>query len=556
MFGSSMSDQQKASSELAFELLTLAVVMVLLHLCSRYNYLLFHTLAEVTRIVILFSIFVLAWHSRRWSKSNYLVFVGISYLFVASLELVHALAYKGMGVFPGYDANLPTQLWICFRYLESVSLLLAALLIDRRTSAPVLFAVYLVVTVALAASIFAGKFPDCFVEGKGLTPFKIQSEYVIVGIFIATIVPLAAQRRAFDRDVLLLLVASLVAAAAAEIAFTQYVSVYGPANELGHYLLLVSSYCMYRAILVVGLVNPYALLFRDLAQKESELEVRVEQRTAALTQSEERYRQLNIELEQRVQDRTAKFEAANKELEAFAYSVSHDLRAPLRAINGFSRILLEDYGGRLDAEGQRIVNVVCDSARQMDQLISDILAFSRIQHQELAVAEIDMDELVRSVLQDFGLVTEGRKLKVEVGQLPKARGDAAMIRRVWTNLVDNAIKFTGPKADARIEIGGRIDAGDAVYFVKDNGVGFDMKQADRLFGVFQRLHGAEFAGTGIGLAIIKRILVRHGGRIWADAKVDEGATFYFALPAAGASTEGIARTQTPAFTSSRDVQLR
>ena len=242
-------------------------------------------------------------------------------------------------------------------------------------------------------------------------------------------------------------------------------------------------------------------------------------------------------LEELVAERTAglaaanaKLDMANKELETFAYSVSHDLRAPLRAVEGFSRILLEDYADKLDAEGQRVLNVVRDSTVKMDQMISDILAFSRVGRTDMATASIDMEGLVRATIKDLETVTAGRKVSFEVGALPQARGDAAMMQRVWANLLENAVKYTGPKPEARIEIGATAGQGETVYFVRDNGIGFDMKYVDRLFGVFQRLHGAEFGGTGIGLAIVKRIVTRHGGRVWAEGKPSEGATFYFALP--------------------------
>ncbi len=250
----------------------------------------------------------------------------------------------------------------------------------------------------------------------------------------------------------------------------------------------------------------------------------------------ERYRQ---HLEELVETRTADLskanallEAANKELEAFSYSVSHDLRAPLRAIDGFSRILLEDYADKLDAEGQRVANVVRDSAQKMNRLIDDILAFSRVGRVEMERGKIDMDALAHAVLRDLAPLTAGRKLSVEIKPLPPALGDLAMMERVWTNLLDNAIKFTGPKEPAIIEFGARTEGKEIVYYVRDNGVGFDMQYVEKLFGVFQRLHGVEeFPGTGIGLAIVKRIIARHGGRVWAEGKVNEGATFYFALPA-------------------------
>lgn len=233
-----------------------------------------------------------------------------------------------------------------------------------------------------------------------------------------------------------------------------------------------------------------------------------------------------------VEERTAALSAANNELEAFSYSVSHDLRTPLRAIDGFSRILLEDYADKLDQEGKRVLNVVRDNTVKMGQLIDDILAFSRVGRLELNPALVDMEALVRELLADTLAPTlAGRKITIDIGKLPPAQGDRAMLSRVWSNLLENAIKFSASKADARIEIAAAVGDGETVYSVRDNGAGFDMRYADKLFGVFQRLHGTEFPGTGIGLAIVKRIVSRHGGRVWAEGKPDAGATFHFALPA-------------------------
>ncbi len=241
--------------------------------------------------------------------------------------------------------------------------------------------------------------------------------------------------------------------------------------------------------------------------------------------------QLNLELEQRVTVRTAQLEAANKELESFSYSVSHDLRAPLRAVDGFSRILIEAYQDKLDDEGRRLLNVVRDNTKKMGQLIDDILAFSRTGRQEIMPIEVDMEELVREVLEELKPATAGREVRVAINTLPTAIADRAMMRRVMVNLLSNAFKFTLTRAVALIEVGARTEGTETIYYVKDNGVGFNMQYVDKLFGVFQRLHGVnEFEGTGIGLAIVERIITRQGGRVWAEGKPDEGATFYFALP--------------------------
>jgi PAS domain S-box-containing protein len=239
---------------------------------------------------------------------------------------------------------------------------------------------------------------------------------------------------------------------------------------------------------------------------------------------------LNRELEQRVAVRTAQLEAANKELESFSYSVSHDLRAPLRAIGGFSRILMEEHAPHLNQEVQRCLTVVHDSAQRMDTLITDLLAFARSAKQSLVKQPVAPRELVDSVLEDLKPEIQERSVELTIGELPPCEADRTLLRQVWANLLSNALKFTRGRRPARIEVGSESRDGGVVYYIRDNGTGFDMQYYDKLFGVFQRLHRPdEFEGSGIGLAIVQRIVGRHGGRVWAEGELGKGAAFYFTL---------------------------
>jgi two-component system sensor kinase len=237
------------------------------------------------------------------------------------------------------------------------------------------------------------------------------------------------------------------------------------------------------------------------------------------------------EAHDQLQDHADRLEAANKELESFGYSVSHDLRAPLRAIAGFTRMILDEKGSAFDPETRRKFGVIQENAEKMGQLIDDLLRLSRLGRAELHRSKLDMGGLVHEVIQEIRMTEPEREWVTEIGDLPAAHGDRVMIRQLLANLLSNAVKFTRGRQGARIEVGSLEKSGERVYYVKDNGVGFDMKYYNKLFGVFQRLVSeSQFEGTGVGLAIVQRIVQRHGGRVWAEGQIREGATFYFTLP--------------------------
>jgi len=248
--------------------------------------------------------------------------------------------------------------------------------------------------------------------------------------------------------------------------------------------------------------------------------------------SEQAIRELNTQLE----TKAAQLGSTNKELESFSYSVSHDLRAPLRAVDGFAEIIQEDYADKLDAEAQRYLAVIRENSKRMGMLIDDLLAFSRLGRQSVTTAEVNVQSLVREVIDELlhseALRTNGKPApRIDVGTLPEVRGDRALLRQVWSNLIENAVKYSSKTPQPHIEVGGAAGEEENLYFVRDNGVGFSMEYVEKLFGVFQRLHRAdEFSGTGVGLAIVQRVVTRHGGRVWAEGKVNDGAVFSFALP--------------------------
>ncbi|MEE9913775.1 MAG: hypothetical protein K4571_18855 [Deltaproteobacteria bacterium] len=506
------------------------LALPLVYAVSRYNYNLIHILFDGVSIIIAVSVFMIIWHSRHLLDNHYFLFVGIALLFFAFLDLLHLLGNKNMGIFPEYG-NLGPTFYIASRYVLSISLMIAPFFINRRINTTRIVTVYALVSSIILLAIFYWQvFPVTMIEGAGLTPFKVISDCVICVILLIAVVLLFANRRSFNSRVFWLMAASIILSIIAGLAFTLYRDPFSISNLIGHVFQVASFYLIYLALIETSLTRPQEILYRQLKRNEEELLRNLKQLNHAnLALKQEIAHRKRVEA--KLKERTYQLENANKELESFSYSVSHDLHAPLRGVDGFSRILEKDYAEKLDDEGKRILGIIRVETKRMGQLIDDLLSFSRMGRREMVFTEIDMTELAQNVFNELSAAIPERKTQIRVGTLPPACGDFATVRQLFVNLIANALKFTRPKDTAIIEVGSRMEQGETIYFVRDNGVGFDMHYVHKLFGVFRRLHtDAEFEGTGAGLAIVRRIVQRHGGRIWAESEVGNGASFFFTLP--------------------------
>ena len=531
-----------------------SAVFVALYLTSLHSYLLFHSITELFSIVVAFCIFILAWNSRTFTKNTFLLFIGITYLFVGSLDLIHTLAYPGMGVFPDHGTNLATQLWIAARYLESISLLVATLLIGRSLDLRRLFAGYAVVFSLIALSIFSwSTFPDCYVEGQGLTTFKVFSEYLISIILVASIIMLRRKRTAFDPAVLNLLTASIILTIASELAFTLYVDPYGLFNMLGHLLKVASFYLIYEAIVAIGMKKPLCLIFRELRQREQELikhrehlETLVEARTTELKKkNEELLKALNerVSTEEDKEILQSQLVQAQK-MEAIgtlADGIAHDFNNQLTVIQGYTELMMKKVGK--DDPLRRYLLQIDKASAQAAGLIEKLLLFSR--KKPLAVAPLDLNPTITDLL---GMIDRllGKTIDVALEldpDLGTIKADEGAVEQVVMNLAINARDAMPEGGTITIRTENVVidearcanvpDARPGRFVrlsVSDTGCGMDRKTIDRIFEPFFTTKAAA-DGSGLGLAMVYGLVKRQEGWITVESAPGKGSTFSVYLPA-------------------------
>ncbi len=530
-----LAHRQYASRQMILAVLAVLVLVVCFYYLSLYNYLLYHTLVELLAVLVAFTIFVIAWNTRHFAPNKMFMVLAVGYLVVGFLDIFHTLSFSGMGVFPQADANMPTQFWIAGRYYESLTVLLGALVLGTavKVNAERVLWLSLLLGTLLTAAIFTGYFPDCFIEGEGLTTFKVISEYIISFLFALAIFFLWKKREHLSSYILKLLTASALLTIMSEMSFTLYVDVYGFFNYLGHVFKFFSVLLVYRALVEGSLRNPFQLLFKEVDEANKNLEKDI----AARKLAEKKLQETNLQLEetnQQLEEAKEQAEAASQAKSEFLANMSHEIRTPMNIIIGMSELL---HNSIRDNEQREYALMIKDSADFLLNNINDILDYSKIEagRVELEKSPYDLKALVEKTFSSFSIYARDKRIRLHLSfgsEVPRAViGDPNRLRQVLINLLGNAVKFT---EDGKVTLDVEKGQGPILRFsVRDTGPGIPEEKQGLLFQSFSQVDSSssrKHGGTGLGLAISKRLVELMGGTIDLTSKEGEGSTFFFTVP--------------------------
>jgi signal transduction histidine kinase len=498
MTSQSASDRGRVRIDPAIYVILLAFFVI-----SRTNYLVFHTVVETFTIVVAFSVFVFVLNARPYFDNDYFEMIGIGYLFVATIDLIHTLAYPGMGTFGESTTNLATQLWLAGRFLQTATFLLAPLFLKRRLNRNLALLAFAVATGILLASILHwGTFPEAFREGFGLTAFKKISEYAIALAMLVSAVILFRLREAFESNVFRLLIASVLLAIAAEVNFTFYSTAFDIFNFIGHLFKFLSFYLMYKAVIETGLTRPYALLFRNLQEREEAL-----------------------------QRQTIALQERNEELDAFSHTVAHELGDSLASLDSSIRALSSEALPEQDRKDFQ--EGVIRTVHRMGDIIDGLLLLAEVRKTAIKLMPVDMHVVTSNAEERFShIIRERRAILTKPSEWPMALGSAVWLEEVWANLISNALKYGGDPPELQLGADDHAPQGQVRFWLRDNGSGLTQKEMNRLFRPFTQIQSGQAIGHGLGLSIIRRIIKKMGGTVGVESKVGEGALFFFTLPAA------------------------
>lgn len=489
------------SIKITIQIIVVLILTILLYLSSLYNYLLFHFIAESFSIIVSSAIFIIVWHSRNYSKDNFLIFLGIAYLFIGIIDLFHTLAYKGMPIFTDYD-YYANQLWIASRYMESLSLLIFALYCNkkRKINFISIFLIFLFTTIVLLLSIFYYKvFPICFVEGQGLTPFKKISEYIICSIILVSIIIIFFEKHFFTKKIFIFIILSMIFTVISEFMFTLYISNYGIENLIGHYLKIVSFLFIYQSLIVTSIEDPFELIFKKLKDNERKLM------------------------------------AINATKDKLFSIIAHDLKNSFNGVMGISNLITINFNKYSDEKKLFFIKKLNTTSENTFKLLENLLYWSRSQLGSISYTPIKIivNSIVDECIELYKNLAEQKEIHLysTLSSTLIVNADKDMISTIFRNLISNALKFTPNGGKVYIE-GTQTEKEVELCFI-DTGVGMTQNDIQLLFNLetnFSKYGTNNEKGTGLGLILCKEFIEKNHGSIRVESEVGNGTRFYVTFP--------------------------